>query len=169
VTTVRIHAEVVDETLMRPPKRELWLDVTVENSDEQPCWVLLPDRPAPPATDSPSRVERYELPATVLALRGVDGGGYAVRVAGGATVTLRRLPLSSWERLPDPLELEALSAAALTVDGADPDATAADGELDASPLENQRAVVRTIGGLGQPPVAVALERSAPLRITVARR
>jgi hypothetical protein len=164
---VRIRAEVVDETPMRPPKRVLWLDVTLENPSEDPCWALLPDRAAPAATQPLSRIERYELPATVLALRGVDAGAFALLVAAGATVTLRRLPLSVWDRAPDTLQLEALTASGLTIDGDAAGAPAAQGEIDAAPLENQRAVVRTSGGLGQPPVAVELDGPAPLRFTAA--
>ena len=44
MTGPRLTATVVGETLQRPPRRVVWLDVTLRNADASDAWVLLPER-----------------------------------------------------------------------------------------------------------------------------
>jgi hypothetical protein len=162
MTRGRISATVVGETLQRPPRRVVWLEVTLRNDAASDVWVLLPERGDAVADGrATERLELYELRgegrAVVLALRGT---GFALLVPAEAEVTLRRLPLVMWDETDLPT-LTALTATGLTLDGRDPGevlrlapATDPGADVDASPLENQREVVQTLGGIGAAPVAV---------------
>ncbi len=145
---------------LRPPRIELRFEVTLRGAQSERRWVVLPTllRPgqAQPQRRTAHTVEAYELPGTnrmvVCVLRSEDGLA-ALLLPAGAELTLDGFPIAFWGPPPAEAEIEILSAAALLIDG-EPleDRMALDllcdreAVADASPLEDQRTVVESLGG-----------------------
>ena len=84
----------------RPPIESLLVDVRLENDDAAPRWVLIPSRLP---IDSGGGIDKLEqltasAGATTVAVGRFLGraGTYAVKLAPGARVTLRKLDVSWW-------------------------------------------------------------------------
>jgi hypothetical protein len=83
----------------RPPLQYLSVDVDVKNDESQPLWVLIPSR-VPEMSGGIDTLEQYtaKAGATNLAVGRFlgSGGRYAVRLAPGAHLTLRKLEVGWW-------------------------------------------------------------------------
>lgn len=108
----------------RPPLMRLRFDVTLRNPSAEPRWVIFPKETgrAPKSGGGVDGVEVDALGSPPVLVGRFQGTGsvQAVRLAGGAKVTLRRFTVSSWEDLPDgPASLEVVIASDLKVGGED--------------------------------------------------
>ena len=91
-----ITAKVVGSKPGRPPLTRLLVDVQLANDAAEPRWVLVPSKLPAPTSGGIDKLE--QLTASGLAIgRFLGGGGlYALRLAPGARVTLRKLEVGWW-------------------------------------------------------------------------
>jgi len=91
---------VVGEKPGRPPVDRLLVDVQLKNDDAAPRWVLIPTKLPPDDGGGVDKLEQLTVPAgsaTIAVGRFLGRAGtYAVKLAPGARVTLRKLELSWW-------------------------------------------------------------------------
>lgn len=90
-----VTVTVVGHKPGRPPIDRLLVDVQLRNDDPAPRWVLVPSK----LPVMPGGIDKLEqLTAGPIAVgRFLGGGGrYALRLAPGARVTLRKLEVSWW-------------------------------------------------------------------------
>jgi hypothetical protein len=84
----------------RPPVERLLVDVQLKNDDAAPRWVLIPTKLPPDSGGGVDKLEQLTVPAgnsSVAVGRFLGRAGtYAVKLAPGARVTLRKLELSWW-------------------------------------------------------------------------
>lgn len=84
----------------RPPIDRLLVDVKLENADAIARWVLIPTKLPVDSGGGVDKLEQLTVPAgsvTVAVGRFLGRSGtYAVKLAPGARVTLRKLELSWW-------------------------------------------------------------------------
>jgi hypothetical protein len=85
----------------RPPVDRLLVDVQLRNDDAAPRWVLIPTKLPPDEGGGVDKLEQLTVPAgggaTIAVGRFLGRAGtYAVKLAPGARVTLRKLELSWW-------------------------------------------------------------------------
>lgn len=83
----------------RPPIERLLVDVQLKNDDPAPRWILIPSTlpVMPGGVDKLEQLTARAGPATVAVGRFLGSGGrYAVRLAPGARVVLRKLEVSWW-------------------------------------------------------------------------
>jgi hypothetical protein len=85
----------------RPPIDRLLVDVQLKNDDASAKWVLIPSKVPPEAGKGGiDKLEQLTAPAgqaTVAVGRFLGTGGrYALRIAPGARVTLRKLEVAWW-------------------------------------------------------------------------
>ena len=84
----------------RPPVDRLLVDVQLKNDDSAPRWVLIPSKLPPETGGGVDKLEQLTVPAGTgtLAVGRFLGraGTYAVKLAPGARLTLRKLELSWW-------------------------------------------------------------------------
>jgi hypothetical protein len=84
----------------RPPVERLLVDVQLKNDDAAPRWVLIPTKLPPDTGGGVDKLEQLTVPAgaaTVAIGRFLGRAGtYAIKLAPGARVTLRKLELSWW-------------------------------------------------------------------------
>ena len=84
----------------RPPMEKLLVDVQLKNDDSAPRWVLIPSVLPIDAGGGVDKLEQLTASAgaTTVAVGRFLGraGTYAVKLAPGARVTLRKLELSWW-------------------------------------------------------------------------
>jgi hypothetical protein len=83
----------------RPPIITLLVDVQLKNDDKAPRWALIPSK-LPVDSGGIDKLEQLTAQAggmTVAVGRFLGTGGrYAVRLAPGARVALRKLPIAWW-------------------------------------------------------------------------
>src|SRR5262245_24039982 len=83
----------------RPPTERLVVDIELRNDDQAPRWVLIPSA-LPVGAGGIDKLEQLTAPAgtTKVAVGRFlgTGGRYALRLAPGARVTLRKLEVSWW-------------------------------------------------------------------------
>ena len=91
---------VVGEKPGRPPVDRLLVDVQLKNDDAAARWVLIPTKLPPDDGGGVDKLEQLTVPAgsaTIAVGRFLGRAGtYAVKLAPGARVTLRKLELSWW-------------------------------------------------------------------------
>jgi len=117
----------VQEWLGKPPLAIQYVDVTLHNPADGPRWILLPEtfpyagdtKPAP--GDGPlAELQIFEVsksPRVILA-KAVGSHFWTVRMAAGARIDISRLPIDSWwEKTPSEVELAAIVATEVLVDG----------------------------------------------------
>jgi hypothetical protein len=135
ITAPRVRAMLVGERPRRPPLTQLLVDLSIANGDAAPLWAIIPSN-LPAATDANGGVNHFDQrTATANGGRVVvarllgRGGGYALRLAPGAQVTLRHLEIGWWRRATTPSDLafEVRLAATVTI-GGQPLASWFDGE-----------------------------------------
>jgi hypothetical protein len=84
----------------RPPVDRLLVDVQLKNDDAAPRWVLIPTKLPPESEGGVDKLEQLTVPAgtsTIAVGRFLGRAGtYALKLAPGARVTLRKLELSWW-------------------------------------------------------------------------
>jgi len=84
----------------RPPVDRLLVDVQLRNDDAAARWVLIPSKLPPDDGGGVDKLEQLTVPAgssTIAVGRFLGRAGtYAVKLAPGARVTLRKLELSWW-------------------------------------------------------------------------
>lgn len=84
----------------RPPVDRVLVDVALRNDDAAARWVLIPTKIPPDNGGGVDKLEQLTVPAgsTTIAVGRFLGraGTYAVKLAPGARVTLRKLELSWW-------------------------------------------------------------------------
>jgi hypothetical protein len=89
----------------RPPLERILVDVELKNDDATPRWVLIPSN-LPQGTGGIDKLEQLTAPAgasSVAVGRFLGGGGrYALRLAPGARVTLRKLEVAWWRANHEP-------------------------------------------------------------------
>lgn len=79
----------------RPPIERLLLDVAIRNDDAAARWVLIPST-LPTTTGGVDKLEQLTAgPVAIGRLLGT-GGRYAIKLAPGARVTLRKLEVAWW-------------------------------------------------------------------------
>jgi hypothetical protein len=144
----------------RPPRSELHFDVTLRSEGGGPGWACLPTALRPGSSPPPRRtghtVDIYELRGTgrVAVARFLGEDGFAgLLTPGRAELALMSFPVEYWGEPPDHADFELVTARALLLDGRPlEDLVALDllcdreAEVDATPLEDQRAVVESLGG-----------------------
>ncbi|HUS26975.1 MAG TPA: hypothetical protein VMZ53_00645 [Kofleriaceae bacterium] len=95
-----VTVTVVGSKPGRPPVDRLLVDVQLKNDDATPRWVLIPTKLPPDSGGGVDKLEQLTVPAggsTVAIGRFLGRAGtYAVKLAPGARVTLRKLELSWW-------------------------------------------------------------------------
>ena len=96
---VSVSVTLVGQKPGRPPIERLLVDVQLTNDDPAPRWILIPSS-LPVTSGGIDKLEQLTAragPATVAVGRFLGTGGrYAVRLAPGARVTLRKLEVSWW-------------------------------------------------------------------------
>lgn len=84
----------------RPPVDRLLVDVQLKNDDAVPRWVLIPTKLPPDNDGGVDKLEQLTVPAggsTIAVGRFLGRAGtYAVKLAPGARLTMRKLELSWW-------------------------------------------------------------------------
>lgn len=84
----------------RPPIERLLVDVQLKNDDATPRWVLIPTKLPPDTGGGVDKLEQLTAAAggaTVAVGRFLGRAGtYALKLAPGARVTLRKLEVSWW-------------------------------------------------------------------------
>jgi hypothetical protein len=153
-----LSARHVGTRWRRPPKAELHFDISVRNDEPDERWLIVPSSLSRPLGDGTAArvysIDAYELSGTgrvaVVSFVG-DIGCYALRLAPAAAVVLRGLPVAHWGDLADAVELEAVVADVLLVDGqalqacVRTDLLTRDGaDVDATPLSSQATVIETV-------------------------
>jgi len=121
-----VRAFLVGERPGRPPLTRLLVDLTIANTGGAPLWALIPAN-LPPLTDAAGGVNYLEQQtATIDGGRITVGrllgraGGYALRLAPGARVTLRQLEIGWWREppaTPRDIAFEVRLAGEVTIDG----------------------------------------------------
>jgi hypothetical protein len=95
-----VTVTVVGSKPGRPPVDRLLVDVQLRNDDAAPRWVLIPTKLPPDEGGGVDKLEQLTVPAgnTTIAVGRFLGrsGTYALKLAPGARVTLRKLELSWW-------------------------------------------------------------------------
>jgi len=113
-----VSAALVEQRLVRPPKRELIVDIAVTNDRDRPRWCLLPAT-LPKATDGgvfavetasliPTRPPGLTPTSTRPVLLGHflgRGGFQALLLPPSGSVRLRRLRIAAWGSQVEPLEI----------------------------------------------------------------
>lgn len=122
----KVRATLVGERPGRPPLIRLLVDLSIANTGDVPRWALIPAN-LPPPTDATGGVNELEQQTATVGGRRVAvgrllgrGGGYALRLAPGARVTLRRLEIGWWREppaTPSGIAFEVRFAGAVTIDG----------------------------------------------------
>jgi len=111
----------------KPPLAENSFDVTLTNPATAPRWLILPstfpyageDHPAPGGNEHEVQAYLLSTDPRVVIVEGVSAHFFALRLLGGATVTLRGLRIESWwDEHPAEVDLEVLVAREITVGGA---------------------------------------------------
>ena len=75
----------------------LLVDVQLANDAKEPRWVLLPSKLPAPTSGGIDKLEQLTAPPGVAVGRFLGAAGlYAVRLAPGARVTLRKLEVAWW-------------------------------------------------------------------------
>ena len=96
---------VVGEKPGRPPLDRLLVDVQLKNDDAAARWVLIPTKLPPDDGGGVDKLEQLTVPAgnaTIAVGRFLGRAGtYAVKLAPGARVTLRKLELGWWRESMD--------------------------------------------------------------------
>ncbi|MDB4959528.1 MAG: hypothetical protein JWO36_7097 [Myxococcales bacterium] len=94
-----VTVTLVGEKPGRPPIRRLLVDVQLKNDDATARWVLIPSK-LPVTAGGIDKLEQLTASAgatTVAVGRFLGTGGrYALRLAPGARVTLRKLEVAWW-------------------------------------------------------------------------
>lgn len=84
----------------RPPVEKLLVDVQLRNDDTAPRWVLIPTNLPLDTGGGVDKLEQLTVPAgtsTIAVGRFLGRGGtYALKLAPGARVNLRKLEVSWW-------------------------------------------------------------------------
>lgn len=95
-----VTVTVVGSRPGRPPVDRVLVDVQLKNDDATPRWVLIPTKLPLDAGGGVDKLEQLTVPAgsTTVAVGRFLGraGTYAIKLAPGARVTLRKLELSWW-------------------------------------------------------------------------
>lgn len=97
--TAAVTVTVVGTKPGRPPLERVLVDVVLRNDEPAPRWVLIPTK-LPIEQGGVDKLEQLTAPAgnaSVAVGRFLGTGGtYALKLAPGARVTLRKLELSWW-------------------------------------------------------------------------
>ena len=121
-----VRAILVGERPGRPPLTRLLIDLSITNSSGTPRWALIPANLPPPADTNGGVNHLEQQTATTGGDRVAVGrllgraGGYALHLAPGARVTLRRLEIGWWRTppaAPSDIAFEVRLAGAVTIDG----------------------------------------------------
>ena len=121
-----VHATYRDVWRGKPPMAENSFDVTLTNPAAAPRWLILPstfpytgeDHPAPGGDEVELQAYLLSTEPRVVIVEGVSANFLALRLPGGATVTLRGLQITSWwHERPAAVDLEVLVAREITVGG----------------------------------------------------
>lgn len=121
-----VQATFRDVWLGKPPMAENSFDVTLTNPAAAPRWLILPrtfpyageDHPAPGGNEIEVQAFVLSTEPRVVIVEGVSANFLAVRLPGGAIVTLRGLGITSWwHDRPAAVDLEVLVAREITVGG----------------------------------------------------
>lgn len=79
----------------RPPVDRLLVDVMLRNDEQAPRWALIPTN-LPVAPGGVDKLEQLTVANVAIGRFLGTGGTYAVKLAPGARVTLRKLEVSWW-------------------------------------------------------------------------
>ena len=94
-----VTVKIVSAKYGRPPLQYLSVDVDLRNDESKPLWVLIPSR-TPQMTGGIDTLEQYTAKSgttNVAVGRFLGSGGrYAVRLAPGAHLTMRKLEIGWW-------------------------------------------------------------------------
>lgn len=103
--TVAATVSFVDVTPARPPLNRLRVDLRLENDGARPRWVLFPSKL--PTRDDGGGVDTLEQLTVAAGAAAVSvgrflgrAGTYALELAPGARVTLRKLEIGWWREGP---------------------------------------------------------------------
>jgi hypothetical protein len=107
----------------KPPLVELYFDVTLRNSRDEPRWFLLPSNLSPKSTSFAAKggvdtLEAFAPRGTghVVVGRFLGTGGFqAILLAAHAEVCLRLLRIAFWGDLPSRLRVEVVTAKRLRI------------------------------------------------------
>jgi hypothetical protein len=95
-----VTVTVVGSRPGRPPVDRVLVDVQLKNDDAAPRWALIPTKLPVDTGGGVDKLEQLTVPAgsaTVAVGRFLGRAGtYAIKLAPGARVTLRKLELSWW-------------------------------------------------------------------------
>jgi hypothetical protein len=93
----------------RPPIERMLVDVQLKNDDGAPRWALIPSKLPADHAGGIDKLEQLTVaagPASVAVGRFLGRAGtYAVKLAPGARVTLRKLEVAWWRENPKLVEL----------------------------------------------------------------
>lgn len=93
--TAAVTVTVVGTKPGRPPVDRLLVDVMLRNDDAAPKWVLIPSK-HPVDAGGVDKLEQLTVANVAIGRFLGTGGTYAVKLAPGAHVALRKLELSWW-------------------------------------------------------------------------
>lgn len=104
--------------LRKPPLKSFFFDVTLHNPEAEPRWLILPQTLPYEGKTTPAPGEKSEVEVQIFQLGergrlfyGVAGHLWAVKLAAGATLTLRGLRIDAWwEHIPEVTEVVAISS-----------------------------------------------------------
>ena len=105
-----ITATVVGQKPGRPPITRLLVDVQLKNDNAAARWFVIPSK-LPAGDGGIDKLEQLTAPPGVVVGRFLGTGGrYAVRLAPGARVSLRKLEVAWWRSGDPPLAFEVAMA-----------------------------------------------------------
>ena len=94
-----VTVRIVQTKPGRPPLERIFVDVDLKNEDSNPLWVLFPSRVPKMAGGIDTLLEHTAKSGTTSVKVGRflgSGGRYAVRLAPGAHLTMRKLEIGWW-------------------------------------------------------------------------
>jgi hypothetical protein len=117
-----VDATLTGESPGRPPLRRFTVEVKLDNRASEPRWFLLPSKNN--AAGGVDVLETFRVGDTFIGRFLGTGGFWAVRLLGGAQLTVANLPYELWSEDPgsSTVPYEVKAAAEITL-GAEPIAT----------------------------------------------
>jgi len=122
-----IEARSVGMWWGKPPMKMHAFEVMLHNPSHDPRWIVLPatfpykgsSEPAPGGSEAELQWLRLSTRPRVMLAYGVSGNFLALRLAGDARVTIKRLWIQSWwEDVPSSTAINVLVAREVTIGGA---------------------------------------------------
>src|SRR5712691_6843781 len=103
-----VEMKFLEKQYERPPKVTLLFDISLYNRRPEPRWFLLPDNIFPSSggvkSGGVNGIEVFALSGEGHVIIGHfqgTGGFQALLLPAGADVTIRRFPITAWEKLPE--------------------------------------------------------------------